>query len=264
MIDLSEKNLSPDEIRYLKKHGRYQPYKLPGGIMTGAGLSFYKKTELRTLESGSTHVDASDFVIGAKRQAAMYEDFIDLLVRTLDVSGLTYLDTCCNSGYFPYRLSQLGATATGIDVDDYTRNFEIVNRELGLNTEFIHGNYDMTRHVFDALGERTFDVVSNIAFICHDSDPTFLLHELGNRAKKALLLFSLFPKSDEFFIKFGNTPNKYFGNDFPISFDNGVQLSDSLLRYSLTSMGFNSIIEADRSDSWPFRDFSWRCFLAVR
>ena len=256
--------MHPDDRDFIATRGRYQPFRLPDGTVTGAGLSFYKRTELRSINIASDHPDRDSFIEGAVRQASMYEDFIRLVTENVAVDGATYIDTCCNSGYFPFRFSQLGADATGIDIGDYARLFNIVNRFLGTNAEFVRGAYDMMRHDFPALGDRQFDIVSNIAFICHDSDPTFLVHSLARRAKKALLLFSLFPESNRFFIEYGNVPKKYFGEQFPICFDNDVQVSACLLRYALTDLGFSRVIEAERRAEWPFRGQSWRCFLAIR
>lgn len=110
----------------------------------------------------------------------------------------------------------------------------------------------------------TFDIVFNTAFMCHSSDPTFLLDALAKRARKALLIFSKFTRDDEYVVRFSKITGRYFKQSYPICFDATTEISDSLLMFAFEEMGFAHVIEIEQKPTWLPRSPGWRAFLAVR
>lgn len=264
MIDLSDADLSPETNAALIDSCRYQPYKFPGGIYTGAGLSFIKSTPLRYVAETDDHPDRGIFIREAKYQAAMYETFIDFAARHVGIEGRTFLDVASNSGYFCYRMSQLGASeAVGLDVGDFSDTYAKMNAALGTKAQYARGRYDMKTHQLNGV-DGEFDIVFNTAFMCHSSDPTFLLEALASRAKKAFLIFSKFFESDEYLVRYATTTSRYFGGKFPICFDATTEMSDSLLKFGLRELGFSTILEVPREPTWLPHHPAWRAFLAIR
>lgn len=264
MIDLSSSAISQADLDYLQKNCMYQPYKLPGPIYTGAGISFCKKTTLRIVTEETDHPDRDRFVLESGNQAAMYDQFIDFADEIVGIKGHSFFDMACNSGFFCYRTSERGATrSVGMDVGDHAHTFEIVNRLLGTNAEFYRGTYDMRRHEIQGV-DGEFDIVFNTAFMCHSSDPTFLVEALAKRAKKALLIFSKFMRDDEYLVRYSTTTSHYFGQSYPICFDATTEMSDSLLMFAFKELGFSTVHEVPQKPTWLPRSPSWRAFLAVR
>lgn len=259
MLDVS----SAPEGEYLQKTCVYQPFKV-GSVYTGAALSLCKVTELRSVSENSDHPDRDRFIAESANQAAMYDQLIDFIDAHVGIEGKSFLDVAANAGYFCYRASERGASRSlGIDVGDFDRTYELINSALGTNAEFVRGSYDMRAHELSGTDER-FDIVSNIAFLCHSSDPTFLLEALAKRAKKAFLIFSKFPRSDDYVIRFAKTTGRYFKQPYPLCFDATTEVSDSLLQFALKDMGFSEILEVPRQSTWIPRSPEWRAFLAIR
>jgi SAM-dependent methyltransferase len=265
LIDLSSGDFTGAEIEFLKGKLGYQPFILPGPIYTGAGLSQIKNSPLRWLQADDPNPEREEFLREWNNQAQMYEDLISFTVDRLGgVKGMTYLDLASNAGYFCYRMSQLGAIGpVGIDIGDYHQTYEVVNRALGTDSRFAGGHYDARTHQVVGV-DGDFDIVSNIAFMCHSSDPTFLLAALANRAKKALLIFSKFSRDDEYRINYPQTTHRYGKREFPLCFDAQTDISDSLLKFGLTRLGFATIEEIPRRPTWLPRAPTWRAFLAIR
>lgn len=264
MIDLTHINASEGEIEFLKSSFVYQPYKLPGPIYTGSGLSMCKSTPLRHIREDSNDPDRDRFINEARNQGAMYEQFIDAVDQRLGIKGMSFFDMACNSGYFCYRMSQRGAVrSVGLDVGDYAETFDLVNEALGTTAEFAPGSYDMRRHEIVGVNG-TFDIIFNTAFMCHSSDPTFLLDTLAQMAKKALLIFSKFTRDDEYVVRFSKITSRYFKQPYPICFDATTEISDSLLLFAFEQMGFPTVIEIEQQPTWLPRSPGWRAFLAVR
>lgn len=265
MIDISETAMPSATRAAMIESCKYQPYRFPGGIWTGAGLSFIKGTPLRYVAETDEHPDKDAFIREAAHQAKMYETFIEFANKHVGVKGRSFLDVACNSGYFCYRMSQLGAsTSVGFDVGDFDGTFQTMNGAIGSDARYIRGHYDMKSHQLIGLGDDKFDIVFNTAFMCHSSDPTFLLEALGNRAKKAILIFSKFFESDDYLVKYATTTSRYFGGKFPTCFDATTEMSDSLLKFGLKELGFSTVLEVPRDPSWLPRSPAWRAFLGVR
>ncbi len=222
----------------------------------------------RILNSSDINLpEAKQFIGANERLAMMYEDFITEIVKsTDDIASMKYLDFACNAGYFPYRLAQLGCLQScGIDAGDFHPAFKFVADVTGINAEFTQDSYDFSQHKLQqtVVAEKSFDFVSNVAFMCHSSDPQFLLSYLASLTNKGLLIFSMFPSSPAYQISYSTLTSQYFGGRFPVCFDATTAMSDSLLRFGLKELGFSTVTEIPRRPYWLFDD-NWRCFLALR
>lgn len=253
--------LSTDELR---AQFAYQPFKLPDGTVTGAGLAMIRPSRIRFANPDELAGEESvQFINGALAQHRMYEDFISGIKEKLRrIRGMSYLDIACNAGYFCYRMLQEGcSTAVGVDPGEYSQAFRAANHALNLEASFINAPYDMIQHKLPI--EESYDIVSCIAFMCHCSDPTYLLTEICKHAKKAVVLFSCFPPSNKLFVEYGEASSRYFHQPFPICFDSRTAVSESLLRVGFKHFGFETS-EIPRQQHWLPRDETFRCFIGTR
>ena len=265
MIDLTDARIDPRQVDHLVQSCAYQPYRMPGSTVTGAGLAFVKATDLRHASESTDHPDRDLFLKESANQAAMYEQFLAYAGSFISSENASFLDVACNSGYFCYRMSQRGASrSVGVDVGDFAQTFDIINGALGTAATFLPGHYDMRKHELVGVGDEQFDVVFNTAFMCHSSDPTFLLEALAKRARKALLVFSKFSRDDNYVVRYSKTTSRYFMQPYPLCFDAATEISDSLLLFALDQLGFSRVYEVPRKPTWLPRSPEWRAFLALR
>ncbi len=244
----------------LRAQFAYQPFELPDGTVTGTGLSMKRRTPTGDV----TPEKMVEFLEASRAQARMYEDIISGIKGNIaSFAGLTYLDIACNAGYFCYRMLQEGCvSATGVDANNFGVAFTAANHALELNAVFVNGSYDMMTHKLPVDGD--FDIVSCVAFMCHCSDPTYLLAALAARARKALVVFSSFSTSDDLVIRYTEDKSRYFHQPFPICFDSATEISERLLRTGMAHLGFNLVAELPRQEYWVPRAPNWRCFIGIR
>jgi len=246
----------------------YQPFEFPDGTVTGSGAALVTRATRRVLRPDERDdLQAASFLDCNKRLANMYEDFISAMIdNTPSIEQSSYLDFACNAGYFCYRMLQEGfKRSLGVDARDHGPAFDYVRDAAGLNAEFKQSSYNMLTHTASSLGEvdEKFDWVSCIAFMCHSSDPQYLLTYLASMTRKGILIFTKIHRSDEYSINFGKESSRYFGGKFPICFDTSTSISDSLLIFGLQELGFKRIVEVERKPYWILHP-EWRCFYALR
>jgi 2-polyprenyl-3-methyl-5-hydroxy-6-metoxy-1,4-benzoquinol methylase len=263
-LDLSAALLSEADADHLQKTCLYQPFKLPGPIYTGAALGLLDGTNIRLMPENADHPLRDRFIAEVGNQAAMYDQLLDFVDAEIGIAGKSFLDIGANAGYFCYRASQLGASeSVGFDIGDFDRTYSLVNDALSVDAKFVKGTYSQRRHeLVGPVGE--FDIVFNIAFLCHMSDPTFVIETLAERAKKALLIFSKFPREDDYLIRFSKTTHLYSQKRFPMCFNGATEVSDSLLEFAFKDLGFSRVLEVPKQSTWLPRSDDWRAFLAVR
>jgi SAM-dependent methyltransferase len=264
MIDLSAAAMSAADVEYLQRTCAYQPFKLPGPIYTGAALGMADGSTVRVMAEESDHPERDRFLAETGNQAAMYEQLLDFVDSEVGITGSSFVDIACNAGHFCYRASQRGASrSVGFDLGDYARTFDLVNGALGSDAKFVKGTYSQRRHeLLGPVGQ--FDIVFNISFLCHMSDPTFVIETLAERAKKALLIFSKFPRDDDYLVRFSKNTRTYSKNAFPLCFNGATEVSDTLLEFALKDLGFSRVLEVPKQPTWLPRAPEWRAFLAIR
>lgn len=96
-----------------------------------------------------------------------------------------------------------------------------------------------------------FDLVSCIAFLIHVPEPLHLLRYMADRARHAVFLWSAFPRDDMMIVRYPKL-HQFSEGPFPWSFDAGVAISDSLLFYAMSELGFPDAVEiTPPADGWP-------------
>ena len=251
----------------LAKLFAYQPFVLPDGTVTGVGLAHHNGSSVRSVNPISSPAAEYDiFVEANNRTVHLYDDIIALAKQEVGpLQGLSYLDVACNAGYFCYRMALEGTSnVTGVDAADFSEAFDYANSSLGTSCQFVQSPYDMQTHRIDGITEQ-FDIVTNISFLCHVSDPTFFIHHLSSLTRRVLVIYSKISRSDEYIVTYSKSTSRYFKQPYPICFDAATVVSDSLLTFALQSCGFRTVrempIERDRCVLAP--DL-WRCFIAIR
>jgi len=264
MLAIKSSELSKEELVDLFG---YQPFRLPDGTITGAGLHMLTGTATRALHPDQSSREWRRFRAASENQVQMYEDILSGIERYGgSLKGRSYADICCNAGYFCFRAMELGASsAVGVDRTDFGPAFAVVNHDRGIDARFVRAPYDMMAHRFDGLADDfQADVVTNIAFMCHDSDPTHLLAALASLAREVLVVYSRVIRSDKYIIEYSPHTNRWFDTSFPACFDFETKISDGLLKFGLKELGFSKVTEIPRKRYWVPSHREWRGFVAVR
>jgi len=264
MYEIRSSDLNRETLIKLFK---YQPFRLPDRTITGAGMGMLRDSKLRALKPGEDDENWPSFLEASENQTKMYEDIINGIEQYGGgFAGRKYADIACNAGYYCYRALELGArAAVGVDANDFSTAFDVVNADRGFDAEFIRAPYDMKAHSLIGLpSDFKADIVSNIAFMCHASDPTFLLAALAEITRKTLVLFTKVTFSDDYSVKFSQATKRYFGGTFPICFDAATEISEGLLRFGLAELGFSKVTELEHQSHWVPSTPEWRAFVAVR
>jgi SAM-dependent methyltransferase len=235
----------------------YQPFRLSETVHTGVGYSWLHASELDDLNRPQLVFDkAADDDETWRKSLTAYEllarTYVALLNATIaECPGGSYLDLCCNSGYLPVAASKRGMhPSVGVDVGDFSAQIEFLNKVTGSGASFARGEYRPREHRFSLPFARHFDVVSNLAFMCHVPDPLHLLKSISELADHAVLLWSGFPRDDAMIIRYP-APNQFAADAFPWGFDAGTAISDSLLVLSMQQLGFSRHREIVVADGWP-------------
>jgi SAM-dependent methyltransferase len=255
-MDLRPYGLSDTQISHAQTVLNYQPFRISDTIVTGVAHSWLHETKLAgrrpQLVFNATR-DPPDRWTSAveanERLDRSYEAFLDAIVGA--APGGTYLDVCCNSGYFPVRASVRGMVATGVDAGNFTEAVALLNKVLGVDARFVHAAYEPTKYAFAPEITGQFDVVSCMAFLIHIPEPLHLLRYIADRARRAVFLWSAFPHDDAMFVRYPKL-HQITEAPFPWGFDAGVAISDSLLLYSMSELGFPNAVEIQPpANGWP-------------
>jgi len=113
-MDLRPYGLSELQIARAATVLNYQPFRISDAIVTGVGHSWLHETSLAEINRPQLLFDATrdppdrwaNAVAAAERLDRSYETFLDAIVGSCP--GGSYLDLCCNSGYFPVKASARG------------------------------------------------------------------------------------------------------------------------------------------------------------
>ena len=106
--------------------------------------------------------------------------------------------------------------------------------------------------------------MSNLTYMCHVSDPTYLLAALASLAREVLVIYSRVIRSDEYIVEYSQVTKRWNDVVFPICFDYQTAISDSLLEFGLKDLGFSTVTEIPRKEYWAPGTEEWRGFVAVR
>lgn len=199
----------------------------------------------------------------------LYENMLTFIEDKLGgVSGHSFAEVGCCSGYFPINLSLRGAQdAVGYDRLDYAGAFGLLNELTGSTARFINRGYRSG----GIEGAEQVDVALSVAVLVHLADPLHHLAFLGSLARKAIFIWTntmgaMDTENETDLILRYNKPNEYFyAGKFPHCF-NHVYITPALLRLSLEKIGFSEIHEFDlRPEGMSRERFrQHRGYLAVR
>lgn len=256
-MDLRHYALSEAQTALAAAKLDYQPFRISETIVTGVAHSWLHGSSLAELNQAQLVYDAAreppdrwaKAVAANERLDRSYQVFLDAITDVCP--GGSYLDVCCNNGYFPVNASVRGMTATGIDAADFTDTFALLNGFLGSRARFIKSGYQPARYDFLPSIEGQFDVISNMAFLIHLPEPLHLLRWIADRARHAVFLWSAFPYDDAMIVRYPKL-HQFSERPFPWGFDAGVAISDSLLKYAMRELGFPHAAEVHPpADGWP-------------
>jgi hypothetical protein len=278
-MDLRGHRLDPEDYDQLlhfieQRKLSYQPFRFDEEHEVGEGMAFLggTSTDSRKGVVNWPHPpdDIADLLVPPSdlerfRYAndalrAVYDHFVASLCRALgeNIADLDFAEYGCNTGYFPYSLSQRGARRTyGLDFTYNKAVFDFFNRKLGTNATFLFSEWDSFLHQPHYNNVPEVDVCLSVAVLCHLADPLHHLTYLCSRARRAVFVWTPSHQSDDLFMSFGRPglfPNSL---SWPVSFDNLVKPSRGLLELCLKASGFEDIrhldpipTQLDKIDFW--------------
>lgn len=278
-MDLRSKRLTPEQIEQVEDYiiqGKlaYQPFIFTDTLETGPGEKFHdgetkggrvywedapedlSPTIKEILTDDPAHFRECNGVV-----RYIYNYFIDSITGALgDISGLSFAEVGCNTGFFLHSLGVRGAgRCIGID---YTRNEEVFkwfNNVLGLNSEFRFGEWNALKHRLLYTKMPKVDVTLTIAVMCHIADPLYHLSYLCDHSAKAVFVYTPVNKDTGLSVSYG-APAKYPNSlSWPLGFDNAVRPSVPLLRMGLQEAGFEDIREIKCPEGLSQRWQDWYC-----
>jgi hypothetical protein len=266
----------------------YQPFILSDNVEVGEGQNLHD--EYRDVTQISDYnVYAPQYDVGGRKQPGdpvhfrkcnqeyreIYNYIADQICKHAgdSLNKLTFAEIGCNTGLNLFNLAVRGAKSChGYDWNDLSNFFSWMNGLLGTDVRFTHGIYDNLYHRFkDNVDVPEVDIMINAIFTNHQCDPLQFLSYLCDRARKGVFLWALIhPGLKEPCIVYtaemeGDILRK--DRPFPLSFYNGVVLSEALLKTSLKYLGFGEVQAIDKfgaSPSWDRFQEGFRMYYARR
>lgn len=274
-MDLRERDLSAEDLAQLQRFIidrklAYQPFIFRRDLEVGEGWRFHDGEEAGgTVYWPGGDPEVSDLFVKEEDLASfrrhnaelrrIYDYFLDTLTSQLgDISGLSFAEVGCNTGYFLHGLALRGAARTiGYDFTNNSKLFEWFNRVLGTRSEFHWAEWDSLGHKLQYAEVPEVDVALSVAVTCHLSDPLHHIAYLCDRSRKAVFLWCPVSAHEDLSISYGR-PAKYLNSlSFPVCFDNEVCPSVPLLRLALEESGFGDIREVEPPAGLSPRWLEW-------
>lgn len=281
-MDLRTRNISPDLMAELhdfivRRKLAYQPFIFSDDLETGEGLKFINRGAGGNIHWKNADPRVKDLVtndpVSFRREnatlRAIYDDFVEQIASRIGVSGLSFAEIGCNTGYFLYSLDMRGARrCIGYDFTNNSLVFSWFNKVLGTRCEFHFSEWDSYRHRLRYASLPKVDVTLSVAVTCHLPDPIHHLTYLCERSDKAVFFWCPVNDQDGLSLTYG-APAKYPNAlEWPLGFDNDVKISIPLLKLTLAQCGFEDIHEIRPPGGLPDKWERWhRCqrgFIALR
>jgi hypothetical protein len=281
-LDLRNRKLSREQIGNLhdfivRRKLAYQPFIFSDDLETGEGLKFINdgaggNIHWKNADPRVTDLVTDDLESFRRENAALraiYDDFVGQIASRIGVSGLSFAEIGCNTGYFLFALALKGARrCIGYDFTNNSRVFSWFNRILGTRCEFQFSEWDSFQHRLRYARLPKVDVTLSVAVTCHLVDPIHHLTYLCERAAKAVFFWCPVNDQDALSLTYGY-PARYPNSlDWPLGFDNDVKISIPLLRLTLAQCGFEDIHEIQPPDGLPDKWKRWhrrqRGYVALR
>lgn len=268
-MDLRDYRLSAADVQEARRHLYYQPFIISDDIQTGIAHDWaYGKGIYQMLRKEVSFADWERFCYLNGQLRGLYDYWIGEIDRySGGIAGRSVLDTACAEGYFLYRSKQKGAArCLGYDLAVHLAGTTaFLNRVTGLDIEFQNIPYDMRSHRI--LGASPSDIVISSAIMVHLSDPTYYLEHIASLTKQALFIFSVFECSDAYRVTFEN-PRQHHEKDarFPICFSGRNSISTGLLKFAISDLGFQDLIEipTPKHIDLPLDWAKYKAYIALR
>jgi hypothetical protein len=269
-------------------HLFYQPFILTDRVEVGEGQNLHDKYK----DSKSVfdcNVYAPDYELGNRQQAAdlswfrscneeyrqLYNHIADQICAHIErpLSEVSVGEIGCNTGLNLFNLALRGAKSChGYDWNDMQPVFSWLNGLLATKVQFTRGIYDNLYHRFkDGVEVQEVDIMVNTVFTNHQCDPLQFLCYLCDRARHGVFLWALIhtDHNDTCVLYPEHPPHAILQSDrpFPLYFNNGVLLSEKLLRLAFHCLGFEKVerlVQYAPSESWNQFTAGFRMYYAKR
>jgi SAM-dependent methyltransferase len=234
----------------------YQPFRFTDDHEVGEGMAFLSGVSAEKTK-GIVHwprppAEIADLIVQPAQLEYfrtandwlrdVYDHFINHIDQQIGVSGKEFAEFGCNTGYFLYRLSQRGARrSVGLDFTNNKSLFRFFNQKLGTNAEFRFSEWDSLRHRPRYADVPEVDCCMSVVVLCHLADPLHHLTYLCSKARKAVFVWTTINDSDELALTFGNPGHFPNSLSWPVSFDNRMHPSRSLVELCLRECGFEDL-----------------------
>lgn len=271
-----------------ENHLFYQPFILADDIEVGEGWNLREKYA-GVNNVFDLNVYAPNHDVGQRLKAnnlegfrganqeyrSIYVHIADQIEKRLKnpIDNYSFAEIGCNTGLNLFNLAMRGAKSChGYDWNDLQPVFGWLNELLGTNVEFSRGVYDNLYHHFkDGLEVAEVDVMINTVFTNHQCDPLQFLAYLCDRAREGVFLWALIHAShnDSCVIYTDQMSGDILDKErpFPLTFYNGVLISEKLLFTSLKHLGFDEVEALDvyyPSPKWHEFQEGFRMYYARR
>ncbi|MHB1218458.1 MAG: hypothetical protein ACYC1L_09720 [Alphaproteobacteria bacterium] len=206
-----------------------------------------------------------------------YDHFADFIADQFggEFSELAFSEIGCNSGLHLFNLAVRGArSCTGYDWTDMTPAFNFLNEALNTRVKFKSALWNRHQHRIDGASVPEVDVMLSSVFINHQFDPLQHIAYICDRSRKAVFLWILIdtPKTGNPYVvsyspSLELSRNPKDRQPFPNFLNNGVTISEPLLKTILERLGFGKIIDIpvpDLDDDWQRFCVGFRPYLAIR
>jgi hypothetical protein len=262
----------------------YQPFILADDVEVGEGLNL-----CRNYEGVETPHDMNCYAphhnVGNRKQphdVAMFHQrneeyrqiygyICDQIEAHAGVEGLTFAEIGCNTGLNLFNLAKRGAKACyGYDWNNMKPVFSWLNGMLDTDVMFHMGTYSNLKHEFVGANVAEVDIMVNTVFLNHQCDPLQFLSFICDRARKGVFLWVLVEGDGQCGLFYPETPlHDILETDrpFPLFFNNGIGISESLLRISLARLGFEKFVPIQRFEpgpDWANFQRGFRMYYAAR
>ena len=292
-MDLRPYKLTPHQVdqavAFIKERTlQYQPFILTDKLEVGEGQNLHDRYP-NGLFVSQVYADR-DLGLGKAQTAnldhfracnagyrALYDHFAGAIAGHFggDVSKLSFAEIGCNTGLHLFNLARMGAArCIGYDWNEMGPFFEWLNGIIGTRVEFHRSIWNRHQHRLDGAVLPEVDVMLSSVFLNHQFDPLQHIACICDHSREAVFLWLLIDtpqQGNPYTIAYNPSLELLTegseGHGFPEFLNNGVTISEPLLRAALTGLGFGKVIDVtppNLEGGWQTFCKGFRSFLAIR
>lgn len=291
-MDLRPYRLSASQleeaVRFIRDGSlRYQPFIFADTLEVGEGQNLHDRYPdglfvnqvYADRDLGLGKVQTSDLAHFRACNAGyrnLYEHFADAIAGHFEdrMGDLDFAEIGCNSGLHLFNLALRGArSCTGYDWNEMGPLFAWLNRILGTDVAFHRSTWNRYNHQLDGADAPEVDVMISSVFLNHQFDPLQHIAYICDRSREAVFLWVLAasPQPHPYVVAYSPSMEMIpEGKDvagFPDFLNNGISISEPLLRIILERLGFTDIQTIEPPDvdaEWQQFCKGFRAYLAIR